>query len=64
MDLLVILVLLALVVLFVSAPLRRAPDPAAAARAEEGEASQVVELEATGAGADRFKVVYAEGERA
>src|SRR5207248_5638084 len=46
MDLLVLLVLLALVVLFVSAPLRRAPDPAAAARAEEGEASQVVEREA------------------
>src|SRR5438270_13197303 len=46
MDLLVILVLLAVVVLFVSAPLRRVPAGATAGPPEAGEASEVVELEA------------------
>lgn len=48
-DLLVILVLLAAVVLFVSAPLRRAPDVAAALDAAPGEhrpPSELGELEA------------------
>lgn len=48
-DLLVILVLLGAVVLFVSAPLRRAPEPAAGAPDLSGDvtpASEVAELEA------------------